>query len=514
MRDRLEERVEGLQDAARPEVAGGDDAGGVPHALEVALRPPGALGQQAAKVGQALLGDPGVGDVAHLVTAEDHVEAQLVVLQEGAALPGAAFGGGDAVQGGQTGELAVAAQARRAGAVAQQLHPGVGHGELHVLHPYEQPREGVAQPAVAGQRRPVVGVAHTDGHLHAAGLRVAEPGRAADRGQRVGGQAAVGVEDADDDAAAVGACGQELVEGLVGAVQRGAFAGTGVRATALDEVDVRVGLGVRGDDRAGRVVAVVVDHPDVPGGEVAPQPRDGGADDGFLVPAGYEEVPVVGVRVTGRGDGPGLVGVPGSGPVQQEAQEQEEGEDEQREAAGGGVHEQGPWQEGRKAGKREGGKAGGGGWAGPRLRRERPRVSYATGAVPTRTRTGSVTEPVTGSGPDSVTNSGPDRAPADAAASSPNSPAIRSEAVPSPNGLGSAASRSRSSAPWASRARAARPTSGPGATRSAKSVIASGRSVEARTTTSGRPRTVTSSWTPPESEMSSAACRARAKKGA
>ncbi len=109
------------------------------------------------------------------------MEAQFVFLQEGAALPGVAFGGGDAVQGGRRMNWPLPPSP----AEPVRLRPGVGHGELHVLHPYEQPREGVAQPAVAGQRGPVVGVAHAHGHLHATGVRVAESGRAAAAGAGV-----------------------------------------------------------------------------------------------------------------------------------------------------------------------------------------------------------------------------------------------------------------------------------------------------------------------------------------
>ncbi len=339
VRDGLEEGVEGLQHAAAAVVPGGDDARRVADALEVALGPAGALGEVAAGERQALLGDPGLGDVRDAVAAEDHVQAQLVVLQQRALLPRPAFRLGDAVERGQAGELAVAAEADGAGAGAQQLHPRVGDGELHVLHADQQPGDGVAGPAAAGHGGALLDVPHPDADLYAADLGVAEGGGAADAGEGARVELAVGVDDAHHDAVAGRArdVGEVEIQLVVGRVEGRALALAGVGAAAPYEVDVAVLGGELLDDGAGGVVAVVVDDPYVRSREVRAEPGDGGADDGLLVPARHEEVPVEGGGVTVLGGGPAQVGVARARPVQEEAQQQEEGEAEQQGVGGHGV---------------------------------------------------------------------------------------------------------------------------------------------------------------------------------
>ncbi|GGY31011.1 hypothetical protein GCM10010363_09750 [Streptomyces omiyaensis] len=217
---------------------------------DVALGPAGALGEEAAGVGQRLLADPGVVDVGDPVAGEPHVQSELVVLQEGVPLPGAALGGGDPVQCAEAGELPVAAQPDGAGAAAQQLHGGVGDGELRVLHADQEPGVGVGGAAPVGQRAGVVDVPHPHADLDAAGVRVAEALGPADQGRGAGGEVPVGVDDADDHPGAVGAGGQVRAEGVVGGVEGRALADAGVRAVPADRVDQRVpgqqlGLGER-----------------------------------------------------------------------------------------------------------------------------------------------------------------------------------------------------------------------------------------------------------------------------
>ncbi len=143
----------------------------------------------------------------------------------------------------------------------------------------------------------------------------------ADLFEGAGVEPPVGVDDAEDDPGAVGAGRQRGGDLPVGGVEGGALADPGVRAAALDEVDQGVVPGGGQDQVAGGVLAVVVDHPEVGRGGDGAQPGQGLGDHRLLVAAGDHQVPLEGGGVAGAGRAVAPEGVPGAGPVDQEAAE-------------------------------------------------------------------------------------------------------------------------------------------------------------------------------------------------
>jgi hypothetical protein len=242
----------------------------VPGALQVALRPAGALPQQPLDVDEALLGHRRVRQVAHLRPGQVHAKTQFQVLHQ-ALRPRLRT---EVDQRGQPGELAVAAEADGAQRVAHRL-AGVGDAaELQVLHGGQHPVPVVdAHPALGGAHPRV---AHGVGDLQ----------------EHVGAAPAVAVDDADRDAVRVADLGGRAVADVSErGVERLALALPGLRRVPTQDVQARVvdpGQHVRR-----RIVGPVIDdqHPraGAPRSLERQGARHGVGDDPLLVETGHDD---------------------------------------------------------------------------------------------------------------------------------------------------------------------------------------------------------------------------------
>ena len=234
--------------------------------LEVSLEPAGALTQEAAHVGHALLVNGGRGP--ELVGPAGGVEPdpQVEVLGQ---RPGPGPGP-QGVECAEADELGVAPHADAADPAPASLEDLSEDDELHVLHAGEQGAEAVV-----------------DAHPHLDSTDLLRGEGLAHLPDGVGVEPAVGVHDSYDDSRGGhrGAPGahdrQRVVEGLP-------LAQAGVGRTTANHLDALVaGLG---GHLGGVVVGAVVDDHDAQAGvRDGGEPPDAGADDRRLVEAGHED---------------------------------------------------------------------------------------------------------------------------------------------------------------------------------------------------------------------------------